>query len=169
MRIGVTGHQRLNEAANWEWVKQEVDCFLSSLSPPLICVTSLAVGADQLLASAVLQHGGALEVVLPFLEYESTFTKTQDRQEYARLLKHAVSVEVLEKHGSDEDAYLASGKRMVDKSELIVAVWDGKPAAGRGGTGDVVNYALQRRKRTLHLNPITRKTTELNANHEGFF
>jgi hypothetical protein len=161
MRIGVTGHQRLSEPANWEWVKQEMNHFLSSLSPPLICVTSLAVGADQLFASAVLQHGGALEVVLPFPEYESTFTEACGRQEYANLLKHASKIEVLEKVGSDEDAYLASGKRMVDKSELVLAVWDGKPAAGRGGTGDVVNYAIEQRKTTIHLNPVTEKTTKL--------
>jgi uncharacterized phage-like protein YoqJ len=161
MRMGITGHQKLNEPANWEWVKQEIDRFLSSLSPPLICVTSLAIGADQLFANAVLQHGGALEVVLPFPEYESTFTESHDKQEYARLLKHALKIEMLEKRGSDEDAYFASGKRMVDRSELIIAVWDGKPAAGRGGTGDVVSYAIQQRKKTIHLNPITQKITEL--------
>jgi hypothetical protein len=161
MRIGVTGHQRLSEPANWEWVKQEIDRFLSSLSPPLICVTSLAIGADQFVASAVLQHGGALEVILPFPEYESTFTDAQGRQEYTNLLKQALKIEVLERHGSDEDAYLASGKRMVDTSELILAVWDGKPAAGRGGTGDIVSYAIQQGKTTIHLNPITQQTAKL--------
>ena len=161
MRIGVTGHQRLNEPANWEWVRQEIDRFLSALTPPLICVTSLAVGADQLFASAVLQQGGALEVILPFPEYESTFTEAQERQAYNDLLKQALKIEVLEKHGSDEDAYLESGKRMVDTSDLILAVWDGKPAAGRGGTGDVVNYAIQQRKVIVHLNPTTQETTKL--------
>jgi hypothetical protein len=161
MRIGITGHQRLKEPANWKWVKEEIDRFLSSVSPPLICVTSLAMGADQLFASAVLRHGGALEVVLPFDEYEYTFNDTSARQEYARLLQHALKIEVLEKHDSDEDAYLAAGKRMVDTSELVLAVWDGKPAAGRGGTGDIVNYSIQQGKRTIHLNPITKKTAEL--------
>ena len=161
MRIGFTGHQRLKDPDNWEWVRQEIDRFLSSISTPFLCVTSLAVGADQMFANAVLQHGGALEVILPFPEYESTFTEGRDRQEYNRLLGHASKIEVMEKHGSDEDAYFASGQRMVDKSELIVAVWDGKPAAGRGGTGDIVNYARQQRKRTIHLNPITQQTTEL--------
>lgn len=161
MRIGVTGHQRLDEPANWEWVEYEIDRFLSLLSPPLICVTSLAIGADQLVASSVLKLGGALEVILPFPEYESTFTEAQGRQGYTNLLKQALRIEVLEKHGSDEDAYLASGKRMVDTAELILAVWDGKPAAGRGGTGDIVNYAIQERKAIIHFNPITRRTTKL--------
>lgn len=161
MRIGVTGHQRLDEPAGWEWVEREVDRFLSSLPPPLLCVTSLAVGADQLFANAVLRRGGTLEVVLPFPEYESTFTETRDRREYARLLRRAAKVRVLERHGSDEDAYFAAGKRVVDTSGLILAVWDGKPAAGRGGTGDVVDYAIRQGKRTVHLNPVTREITEL--------
>ncbi|MGA9993895.1 MAG: hypothetical protein WBP93_00710 [Pyrinomonadaceae bacterium] len=161
MRIGITGHQRLKEPARWGWVKQELDRLLSSLTPPLIGITSLAVGADQLFANAVLQHGGSLEILIPFVGYESTFSEERDRQEYIRLLRHALKHEVLEKYGSDEEAYLASGKRMVDQSELLVAVWDGMPAAGLGGTGDVVSYAVQQRERIIHLNPLTQEVKEL--------
>ncbi|MCA1565913.1 MAG: hypothetical protein LC803_09800 [Acidobacteria bacterium] len=161
MRIGITGHQRLKNPARWGWVKRELDRLLSSLTPPLIGITSLAKGADQLFANAVLRHGGSLEIVIPFAGYESTFSRERDQQEYTRLLQHALKLEVLEKYGSDEEAYFASGKRMVDQSELLIAVWDGMPAAGLGGTGDVVNYAMQQRKRTIHFNPITREVEEL--------
>lgn len=161
MRIGITGHQKLKETARWGWVRQEIDRLLSSLTPPLIGVTSLAVGADQLFANAVLQRGGSLEIVIPFAGYESTFSTERDRQEYTRLLEHALKKEVLEKDGSDEDAYFASGKRTVDMSELLIAVWDGMPATGLGGTGDVVSYAVQQRKKTIHLNPITQEIVEL--------
>jgi hypothetical protein len=34
---------------------------------------------------------------------------------------------------------------VVDRSERVVAVWDGKPASGVGGTADVVSYAHQKR------------------------
>ena len=161
MRIGITGHQRLKEPARWGWVKRELDRFLYSLTPPLIGITSLAIGADQLFANAILQRGGALEIVIPFAGYELTFTEERDRQEYTRLLRRALKQEVLEKHGSDEEAYLSSGKRMVDQSELLIAVWDGMPATGLGGTGDVVSYAVQQRKRTINLNPITQEVEEL--------
>ena len=33
---------------------------------------------------------------------------------------------------------------MVDRSERLVAVWDGKPARGIGGTADIVSYARQK-------------------------
>jgi hypothetical protein len=157
MRIGVTGHQRLKDPSGWQWVELEFNALLHSLPQPFTGITSLAIGADQLFARAVLRRGGSLEVITPFAGYERTFDRRQDRQEYYRLLRFASRVEVLEKPGSDEEAYFASGKKVVDLSTLIVAVWDGRPAAGLGGTGDVVNYAAQQFKRTIHLNPITRE------------
>jgi hypothetical protein len=32
----------------------------------------------------------------------------------------------------------------VDRSDVLLAVWDGRPARGFGGTGDVVAYARRR-------------------------
>lgn len=161
MRVGITGHRKLKEPARWSWVRQEFDRLLSSLTPPLIGITSLAIGADQLFANAVLRHGGSLEIVVPFAGYEFTFSEDGERQEYMRLLQHALKTEVLEKSGSDEEAYLASGKRLVDQSELLITVWDGLPALGLGGTGDVVNYAARQRKKIIHLNPITLEVEQL--------
>lgn len=160
MRIGITGHQRLKEPSNWQWVSLEIDNLLSQLAQPLIGISSLAIGADQLFASAILRHGGSLEVVIPFTEYERTFSEEQDKQEYIRLLNSASNVEILEKRGSEEEAYLEASKRMIDLSDILVAVWDGKPAAGLGGTGDAVNYALQKQRKVIHLNPIIHKVIE---------
>ena len=161
MRIGITGHQRLADPARWGWVKQEINRVLSSAERPLIGVSSLAIGADQLFADAVLQYDGALEVVIPFVGYEFAFSEGHDREEYFRYLESASKQEVLEKHGSDDEAYLAAGLRLVDRSELLVAVWDGRPASGLGGTGDVVNYALEQGKRIIHLNPNTQEVNQL--------
>jgi hypothetical protein len=48
----------------------------------------------------------------------------------------------------------------VDKSDMLIAIWDGKPAAGLGGTADAVGYALERRIKILQLNPVTHKLIE---------
>jgi hypothetical protein len=160
MRIGITGHQRLKDSTRWDWVKQEFDRFLSSTASPLVGVTSLAIGADQLFAEAVLARGGSLEVIVPFADYEFTFSSGDDRKKYLRLLASASNPQVLEKHGSDEEAYLAAGQRVVDRSQFLLAVWDGAPAAGIGGTGDIVNYALQQGKKLIHLNPVTLEIKE---------
>jgi hypothetical protein len=160
MKVGFTGHQRLDHQRDWEWVGGEIDRVLTSLPPPVIGITSLAVGADQLFAGAVLRHEGSLQVIIPFPEYENTFDEGRDRESYQRLLKAASTVTVMHRAGSDEECYLAAGRMVVDVADLLVAVWNGKPAAGLGGTGDVVEYARQRQKRTVHLNPITHEVTD---------
>lgn len=160
MRVGLSGHQKLDDPRDWEWVEGELDKVLTSLSSPVIGITSLAVGADQLFAKTILRHKGSLEVIIPFPGYEDTFDEGSDREWYRRLLKAASKVAVMHRAGSDEECYLAAGKRVVDGADVLLAVWNGKPAAGLGGTGDIVEYARQRRKRTIHLNPITHEVTD---------
>lgn len=156
MRIGISGHQRLRTPDGWSWVRQEVRNLLASVPAPVVGITSLAIGADTLFAQVILELGGSLEVVVPFSDYEETFGEAPSRQEYRHLLSRAAKVEVLQKKGSDDEAYHAAGKRVADLSELLVLVWDGKSAAGLGGTADIAEYARVCRKTTIHLNPDTR-------------
>lgn len=161
VRIGITGHQSLPEPASWRWVEQEMDQFLGGVSISLVGISSLAAGSDQLFAKLVLEHGGALEVIIPFVGYESTFVAEREREEFKRLVRQCARSETLVRLGTDEEAYLAAGKRVIDLSELIVAVWDGEPRRGVGGTSDAIKYASQRGKRIFHFNPITRTRCDL--------
>lgn len=160
MRIGITGHQRLSDPSGWDWVKSEMLALVKASPRPLIALSSLAAGADQMFAEIVLQDGGTLEAVIPFEDYEKTFADDVDKASYRGLLESSARVEVLPRTDSDEEAYLRAGTRVVDLCELLVAVWDGKPAAGLGGTGDVVEYALQIQRNLVHLNPTTRQIIE---------
>lgn len=153
MHIGITGHQEL---ADPTWVRQEILRLLKPQGPLLVGVTSLAVGADQLFAQAVLDTGGALQIIMPFNEYADVF-KPDGRKEYERLLASASTIEILPLAGSQEESFFAAGKRVVDVSELVVAVWNGKPAAGLGGTADVVEYAKSQKKHYVHINPISQE------------
>ena len=159
MRIGITGHQKLEPPSIWKWVGAELDQFVGKLRPPLTGISSLAAGADQLFATTILRHGGALEVIVPFAEYDSTFSEDADRQMYLSLLERASRVDVLMRDGTDEEAYFAAGKTLVDRSDLLVSIWDGKAASGLGGTGDIVAYALNLTKQIIHLNPVTKKVS----------
>ncbi len=158
MRVGISGHQRLRDPSAWPWVRREMRACLASL-PPVVGVTSLAVGADTLFAETVLGLGGPLEVIVPFSGYEEKFAEGPDRREYQRLLGRAARVEVLQRDGTDEEAYYAAGKRVADLSSLLIVVWDSRPAAGLGGTADIVEYARRRQKAVIHLNPDTRTVT----------
>ena len=153
-RVGVTGHQRLEEPEAWAWVASAMREQLSQVAPPLIAVSSLAIGADQLLAKLVLERGGQIYVVLPFADIERSFSP-ENLPAYRNLAKEAAVVEVLEKAGTDEDAYLAAGERVVQLSDIVLAVWDGKAAKGKGGTADIVSYALHRVP-VIHIDPVTR-------------
>lgn len=143
MIVGETGHQDLTDASGWRSLRSLLTDTLDELPPPLVGITSLAVGADQLFAQQILGRGGELRVVVPFPDYVDRFSG-MDRTRYRRLLKSAAEVLVLPRSGSDEDCYMAAGQYIVDHCEFLVAIWDGRPARGLGGTADVVAYARRR-------------------------
>ena len=122
----------------------------------LSVLTPLAEGADRLLAREVLAMPlGAIEVVLPFPknEYEDDFETPESRREFEQLLSKARQRSVLKRRLGLRDAtqaelaeakrqaYLDVGRYTVDHCDLLIALWDGQPARGEGGTGEVVEYA----------------------------
>jgi hypothetical protein len=129
------------------------------MCPPIVGISSLAIGADQLFAEAVLNAGGTIQAVIPFESYADTFQQG-DEAKFKHLCGLSSRIEVLARVGSDEESYLVAGKRVVDLSDLVVAIWNGRPAEGLGGTADIVNYAIARKKRVIHINPTDRAVTE---------
>ncbi|MFI5492597.1 hypothetical protein [Actinoplanes sp. NPDC051859] len=141
MRIGFTGHQGLTGATR-RAVTAALAAFLADLADDdLVAITSLAEGADQIFALTVLAAGGRLHVIVPSLGYEHTFTDEQAQRNYFALLSQASETTSLPFAAPSEDAYLATGQAVVDRCDRLVAVWDGRPAVGKGGTGDIVIYA----------------------------
>jgi hypothetical protein len=143
MRVGGTGH-RLLDTETARLVERALHERLARLATDvLIGVSSLAEGADQLFAEAVLALGGSLEVVLPAERYRDELPAAS-LAAYDRLLARASEVHCLTYDDVTDDAYMAAGRVMVHRSDLVVAVWDGCEARGLGGTGDVVAYARER-------------------------
>ena len=141
-RVGFTGHQRLTSATR-RAVAAAVSDLLVECAEPLVGLTSLAEGSDQVFALSVLAAGGQLHVVIPCDGYEVTFATVDARDAYAALLSLATDVIKLHYPEPSEDAYLAAGHRIVDQCDMLIAVWDGLPAVGKGGTADIVQYAAQ--------------------------
>jgi hypothetical protein len=112
----------------------------------LVGVTMLGPGADQLFARVVLELGGTLHVVQPTtgMQYRDGFEDEAARRGYDELYGQASHVQVLEHTESTEQAHMDAGRAVVDRSSVLVAVWDGQPSRGLGGTADVVSYARQR-------------------------
>jgi hypothetical protein len=143
-RVGATGHQELPPDAS-PYLVESVRRILEQCAPPLRAITALAAGADQLVAREVLRDGGSLHAIVPAVGYETTFSRA-DLREYEHLLAQADEVTRLDFPEPSEEAYWAAGKRVVDECEVLVAIWDGDPARGLGGTADVVAYAQSRGK-----------------------
>jgi hypothetical protein len=133
-----------------------------------VVVSPLAKGADRLVAKAVLAmtaNGPAaqatqpprLEVILPLPvdEYRHDFDTDDDLREFNELFTpvfHANAVTTLnpnfiaQSHTDSSEArkaaYESVGRAVVDGCEILIAMWNGKLAQGRGGTADIVRYAV---------------------------
>jgi hypothetical protein len=138
--LGVTGHQTIPREAH-EFLMTAIQDVVRDADSPVQAVTSLAAGADQLVATELLRAGGRLHVIVPSCNYEQTFTAGEDLACFRSLLEAAHAVTRLDFAEPSEDAFLAAGKHVVDNCEMLIAVWDGKPARGLGGTADIVRYA----------------------------
>lgn len=169
--IGVTGHQNLenrlreqgaahSEADAWWWVEHAFRTFLTQQHRPVTVVSSLAIGADQRLSQLAIECGSDISVVIPAQHLITTFRTDKDRSAFKALLLQARSIEELSHPEPSEQAYFDAGKRVIDRADKVVAVWDGCDAEGLGGTGDAVAYALTEGKEVLQLDPI-RRTTHL--------
>lgn len=121
------------------------------LQPVLRVISPLAEGADRLVASVAMEIGYKLDVALPFAqaEYAKDFSDAASRTDFDRLLSEGVPEDraALALDGARGDnetrSYEAVGRLVVRNCDLLIAVWNGRPARGRGGTGDIVRFAAR--------------------------
>jgi hypothetical protein len=139
--IGFAGHRHLQ---NPDAVSKALRAELTSLQKKegeLIAMSSIASGADTLFAEEVLRAGIKWIVLLPMAE--EMFREDFTAEEWARakqLIAQASEVRVLS--GKERpQVYVDCGKATVDDSDYLLALWDGKPAQGPGGTAEMVAYA----------------------------
>ena len=161
--IGVTGHRNLNESPalsrGINSAIEEIRRLAPSLrSTPLILsvLSPLAEGADRLVAREVLKdQESVLDVVLPLKidEYVKDFETSESRKEFEELLSQAKNVRVLPSRGSRNQDYQQVGLYVVDQCDVLIAIWDGKPAAGQGGTAEIVQYARKHNHPLIWINP----------------
>lgn len=160
-RIGVTGHQD-RDGLDWTWARSAIAEVLSEEGPITQALTSLAVGTDQAFAEEAMDQAIDVKAVIPFDGYARCF-EGAGLEAYEELLARCAETVTLHRHGSDEEAFLAAGKRVADECDVLIAVWDGKPAVGLGGTADVVTYALGIGRDVVHLDPFACTVRRLSA------
>lgn len=121
--------------------------------PVLTVLSPLAEGADRLVAEVALQQKYRLHVPMPFEQqvYEGDF---KDSVTEFRTLLEKANAGVLELDGGRDKketrrwhqsrSYEAVGRYVVHNCDLLIAIWDGAPPRGRGGTANIVRHALDK-------------------------
>jgi hypothetical protein len=142
LTLGVTGHRAIPDAAYPPVRAALTGRFAEAVRRfgAVRALTALAAGADQLFAELALEHHAHLTVVCPGADYEQTLTPGE-LADFRRLKRRAHATVLLDHPVVDEEAYFAAGAWIVERCDLLLAVWDGQPARGRGGTADIVVHA----------------------------
>jgi len=155
--IGVTGHRDI--AVDDERLRTTVVRELERLQRAApdrraVVLSCLAEGADRLVARLAIDHLDAeLVAVLPMppREYRRDFRSAASRRDFDALLEAAsrrvtvddLDVRVEESHeGQRARRYALAGAWLVERSNVLVAIWDGKPARGVGGTAQIVRWMI---------------------------
>ncbi|GAA0581458.1 hypothetical protein [Actinomadura livida] len=143
MRIAITGHRDLDEPTT-VMVDEAIRTELRAQSTrDIVGVSCLAAGADQIFARAVLHLGGRLEVVIPATGYAAALGG-RARRGFEELKARASRIRALPHVLPGPGPYRDAGLTMLDRVDRLIAVWDGAPARGGGGTAEVVEYARRR-------------------------
>ena len=156
IRVGVTGHKDVDSDGRLAEVPGRIRRLVpdSDATRVLLGATSaLAEGADRLVVEELFAYAedrgeeARLEVVLPFEReryVELQHFSDAAEAEFVAWLDRATSIVELAGSGKTETqdaSYEAAGRYLVNRSDVLVALWDGEPSRGRGGTAETLLYA----------------------------
>ena len=155
--VGFSGHRQLADTASAAAViKQALETLRSEAHGEWIALSSVAIGSDQLFVQQARASGLSWHAILPLPRAE--FAKDFSPEEWTMVeatLTQAEHIRVISENGTREDAYLDCGMETVNGADVLLVVWDGQPARGKGGTADVVEYAKSIGKPVLVIDSTT--------------
>jgi hypothetical protein len=147
--IGVTGHRILDDSNPIiAGVDKTLHTIKSSFETEHIAVLSpLAEGADRIIAERALAIDGTKLIAvlpLPVESYQEDFQSPSSIHEFQNLLQLADEIIELPLIVDREESYRNVGEYLVAHCDVLIAIWDGQPARGPGGTAEVVASARDR-------------------------
>jgi len=159
--VGVTSHRNI-AADEWEPIRLRVRDFFARLQRefphlPLVVLSALAEGGDQLAAEEALAVDAQLIATLPMPreQYADDFTDAAALARFDALCDGAPIIHVggvrrasrgaasglLE--GKERDLHYAqAGMYISDHCHILLAIWDGKGLGRLGGTAQIATYHL---------------------------
>jgi hypothetical protein len=155
--VGFTGHRHLADPAGAaRAIRGVLDALRREIPGEWIALSSIAGGSDQLFVQEARSSGLSWHAILPLARAE--FAKDFTPEEWAAVevtLAAADHVHTISEYGDRKDSYLDCGIETVSGADVLIAVWDGGPARGKGGTADVVQYAQSIGKPLLIIDATT--------------
>jgi hypothetical protein len=174
--VGVTSHRDI-PAREIEPIRQRVRDFFALLRRdfpdlPLVVLSALAEGGDQLAAQEALGAGARLLAPLPLPRelYVDDFPDPAVRASFDALCSQAEVVllpKLMEqpRHAigspglARDRQYAKAGVYIASHCHILLAIWDGKTSGRLGGTAQIVNYhvtsalpgLIDRRRDTRHV------------------
>lgn len=144
--IGVTGHRILAELDRVvAGIDQALDIIKRTFpGSHFNILSSIAEGADRIVARRAMEKLNAnLVAVLPLPQetYEEDFAAEESKRAFLKLLDEAIETVAAEECNERPNCYAQAGRYIVGRSDVMIAVWDGLPAQGKGGVGEIVAYA----------------------------
>jgi uncharacterized phage-like protein YoqJ len=116
---------------------------------PDVVISGMALGWDQALAQAAVDHNIPFIAAVPFEGQEMVWPDTS-RLTYNLLLARAQERIVVNPGPYASWKMQARNVWMVDNADQILALWDGKPG---GGTWNCIQYANQQNKPVINCWP----------------
>jgi len=104
-----------------------------------------AIGADQWVGAACMEHNVKFHLYLPFApEVQSKYWSDEQREELSRQMQRALGLNIIDPSGDyNVVRYQERNIKMVDEANIVVAFWVGKR---RGGTFNAMKYSLSKSK-----------------------
>jgi uncharacterized phage-like protein YoqJ len=99
-------------------------------------VSGGALGFDMIAGKAAVEHDVPLELALPFEGYDSKWSD-KDKRRLQWLIEHSVEHYYVCSPGYDPSKYQTRNERIVQRSDLLAACWDGSA----GGTRNCLRAA----------------------------
>jgi len=162
--VGFSGHRQLADAAGVAVaIRAALEFLQRDASGEWIALSSIAGGGDQVFVQQARAIGLSWHAILPLPRAE--FAKDFSPAEWNFVedtLTRADHLRVMSESGAREDAYLDCGMETVHDADVLLAVWDGEPARGKGGTGDVVEYAKSIGKPVMIIDATTHEMRKEN-------
>jgi hypothetical protein len=157
--IGVTGHRDIPKFAQ-DGLQQKIkEVFLELKAKykatPFVLITPLAEGADRLCAYCALSEDVQIDLFVPLPMPREIYEKDFDGDslgEFRKLLSRAKktielplvegnTVQGISQKGPQRDLqYESAGKYIAQKSQILIALWDGTETGLTGGTASVVHF-----------------------------